>query len=110
MAFLLLLDTGLLSHAGITHYSQLLTLQHSTKLFLVCFFVVVVVVNVVVVEHNRIPSGKKTVSGIQVVTASQVPAHNRWCVCVAVTALGNMESDLGAQSSSYQKAHVEGRL
>ena len=25
-------------------------------------------------------------------------------VCVAVSTLGNMESDLGAQSSSYQKA------
>ena len=32
VAFLLLLDTSLLSQAGITHYSQLLTLQHSTKL------------------------------------------------------------------------------
>ena len=30
VAFLLLLDTTLLSQAGITHYSQLLTLQHST--------------------------------------------------------------------------------
>ena len=32
MAFLLLLDTSLLSQAGTSHYSQLLTLQHSTKL------------------------------------------------------------------------------
>ena len=38
------------------------------------FFVVVVVVVVVVVfsEHNRTPSGKKTVTGVQVITASQV--------------------------------------
>ena len=34
VAFLLLLDTSLLSQAGTTYYSQLLTLQHSTKLFL----------------------------------------------------------------------------
>ena len=34
VAFLLLLDTSLLSQASITHYSQLLTLQHSTKLLL----------------------------------------------------------------------------
>ena len=32
VAFLLLLDTSLLSQAGTTHYSQLQTLQHSTKL------------------------------------------------------------------------------
>ena len=32
VAFLLLLDTSLLSQAGTSHYSQLLTLQHSTKL------------------------------------------------------------------------------
>ena len=32
VAFLLLLDTSLLSQAGTMHYSQLLTLQHSTKL------------------------------------------------------------------------------
>ena len=38
VAFLLLLDTSLLSQAGITHYSQLLTLQHSTELLFVCFF------------------------------------------------------------------------
>ena len=37
-AFLLLPDTNLLPQAGITHYSQLLTWQHSTKLFLVGFF------------------------------------------------------------------------
>ena len=36
VANLLLLDTSLLSQAGIIHYSQLLTLQHSTKL--VCVF------------------------------------------------------------------------
>ena len=38
VAFLLLLDTSLLSQAGITHYSQLLTLQHSTKLLFFFFF------------------------------------------------------------------------
>ena len=32
VAFLLLLDTSLLSQGGIMHYSQQLTLQHSTKL------------------------------------------------------------------------------
>ena len=37
-AFLLLLHTSLLSQAGITHYSQQRTLQHSTKLLLVFFF------------------------------------------------------------------------
>ena len=37
-AFLLLLDANLLSQAGITHYSQQLTLQHSTKLLFVFFF------------------------------------------------------------------------
>ena len=36
VAFLLLLDTNLLPQAGSTHYSQLPTLQHSTKLL--CFF------------------------------------------------------------------------
>ena len=35
VAFLLLPDTNLLPQAGITHYSQQLTRQHSTKLFLV---------------------------------------------------------------------------
>ena len=39
VAFLLLLDTSLLSQAGITHYSQLLTLQHSTKVLFVFFIV-----------------------------------------------------------------------
>ena len=41
VAFLLLLDTSLLSQAGTTHYSQLLTLKHSTKLlfFFLFFFV-----------------------------------------------------------------------
>ena len=39
VAFLLLPDTNLLPQAGITHYSQLLTRQHSTKLLLVFFFV-----------------------------------------------------------------------
>ena len=38
VAFLLLLDTSLLSQAGTTHYSQILTLQHSTKLFYFIFF------------------------------------------------------------------------
>ena len=38
VAFLLLPDTNLLPQAGITHCSQLLTRQHSTKLFLVFFF------------------------------------------------------------------------
>ena len=38
VAFLLLPDTNLLPQAGITHYSQLLTRQHSTKLLLVSFF------------------------------------------------------------------------
>ena len=41
VAFLLLPDTNLLPQAGITHYSQLLTRQHSTKLFLVCVCVCV---------------------------------------------------------------------
>ena len=36
--FLLLLDTSLLSQAGTAHYSQLLTLQHST--FLYCFTII----------------------------------------------------------------------
>ena len=36
VAFLLLLDTNLLPQAGTTHYSQLPTLRHSTKLL--CFF------------------------------------------------------------------------
>ena len=40
VAFLLLLDTGLLPQVGITHYSQLLTRQHSTKLLVFLFFVV----------------------------------------------------------------------
>ena len=56
------------------------------------------------------------VTGVQVVTASQVqiigcrcqavlscPKHTV-CVYVTVTTLRNMESDLGAQSSSHQKA------
>ena len=38
VAFLLLPDTNLLPQAGITHYSLLLTRQHSTKLLLVFFF------------------------------------------------------------------------
>ena len=38
VAFLLLLDTNLLPQVAITHYSQLLTQQHSTKLLLVFFF------------------------------------------------------------------------
>ena len=33
-------------------------------------------------EHNHTLSGKKMVTGMQVVTASQVPARNRLCVCV----------------------------
>ena len=37
VAFLLLLDTSLLSQAGIMHYSQLLTLQHSTKVLYFSF-------------------------------------------------------------------------
>ena len=48
---------------------------------------------------------KKAVTGVQVITASQVqiigvvcrpfrPAHNRQCVCVAVSTLGNRELDL----------------
>ena len=37
VAFLLLPDTNLLPQTGITHYSQLLTRQHSTKLLLVFF-------------------------------------------------------------------------
>ena len=39
VAFLLLLDTSLLSQAGTSHYSQLLTLQHSTKLLLLFYFI-----------------------------------------------------------------------
>ena len=38
VAFLLLPDTNLLPQAGITHYSQLLTRQHYTKLLLVFFY------------------------------------------------------------------------
>ena len=38
------------------------------------------------------------------------PAHNRQCVCVAVTILRNMELDLGAQSSSYQRTVVACRV
>ena len=38
VAFLLLPDTNLLPQAGITHYSQLLTRQHSTKRLLVFLF------------------------------------------------------------------------
>ena len=38
VAFLLLPDTNLLPQVAITHYSQLLTQQHSTKLLLVFFF------------------------------------------------------------------------
>ena len=38
VAFVLLLDASLLPQASITHYSQQLTLQHSTKLLSVCFF------------------------------------------------------------------------
>ena len=38
VAFVLLLDASLLSQASITHYSQQLTLQHSTKLLFVFFF------------------------------------------------------------------------
>ena len=57
--------------------------------------------------HNRTPSGKKTVTGIQVVTASQVQVKAHFVlhitdgvsVCVAVTKL--------AQSALYQKAHVK---
>ena len=37
VAFLLLVDTSLLSQAGTTYYSQLLTLQHSTKLLFFFF-------------------------------------------------------------------------
>ena len=38
VAFLLLPDTNLLPQAGIMHYSQLLTRQHSTKLLFFFFF------------------------------------------------------------------------
>ena len=38
VAFLLLPDTNLLPQVAITHYSQLLTRQHSTKLLLVFFY------------------------------------------------------------------------
>ena len=38
VAFLLLPDINLLPQVAITHYSQLLTRQHSTKLLLVLFF------------------------------------------------------------------------
>ena len=60
-------------------------------------------------------SGKKMVTGVQVVNAFQVQIIGcRWqaifvlpkaagvCVCVAVTTLGNMESDLGTQCTTYQ--------
>ena len=40
VAFLLLPDTNLLPQVAITHYSQLLTRQHSTKFLLVCSFFV----------------------------------------------------------------------
>ena len=39
VAFLLLPDTNLLPQAGITHYSQLLTQQHSTKLLVFFIFI-----------------------------------------------------------------------
>ena len=39
VAFLLLLDTSLLSQGGFMHYSQQLTRQHSTKLLFFCLFV-----------------------------------------------------------------------
>ena len=54
------------------------------------------------------------VTEVQQVTASQVQIicrwqaissyNNKWYVCVAVTALENMESDVSAQFSSYQNA------
>ena len=73
VAFLLLPDTNLLPQAGITHYSQLLTRKHSTKLLLVFFFCVFFF------EHNRDPWGKKTVTGVQVITASQAQSIRcRW--------------------------------
>ena len=55
-----------------------------------CFFFVVVFF-----EHNRIPSGKKAMTGMQVVTASKcLPITDGVCVCVcvcvAVTTLRNM--------------------
>ena len=43
VAFLLLPDTNLLPQVAITHYSQLLTRQHSTKLLLVFFYVFFVI-------------------------------------------------------------------
>ena len=51
------------------------------------------------IKHNHAPNGKKMVIGVQLVTASQVQVIGcRWQVlmCVAVTALGNMESDLSS--------------
>ena len=42
VAFLLLLDTSLLSQAGIMHYSQQLTLQHSTKVLFFFFLIFLV--------------------------------------------------------------------
>ena len=53
VAFLLLSDTNLLPQAGITHYSQLLTRQHSTKLLLVFFFFFSSIVTAPQVERKR---------------------------------------------------------
>ena len=66
-------------------------------------------------EHNYTPSGKKTVTGMQVVTTSQganyrvqveghfVPAHNRWCVRVCVCGCNYTCTN----PAFYQKANVE---
>ena len=71
---------------------------------LLLFYFAIVYFLLLLFEHNHTPSGKKTVTGMHVVTTSQVgagrrpfcPAHNRWCVCVAVTTL--------SQSSSLPKS------
>ena len=58
VAFLLLLDTTLLSQAGITHYSQQLTLQHSTKLLFVFFFLFIFKLIIKVLTTTwRVPPG-----------------------------------------------------
>ena len=54
VAFLLLPDTNLLPQAGITHYSQLLTRQHSTK-FLLVFFIYFFKVNLSLSSKFRPP-------------------------------------------------------
>ena len=74
VAFLLLLDRSLPSQARIT-----LAATETTALYLIPVFIY---------EHNHTPSGKKTVTRMQVVTTSQVQiigckskATDGVCVC-----------------------------